>query len=253
MKSSEPPLPTPERSGPTDDFPAIRVDQTRPYDSIRELYLYREPELLAAILAGDRRGARKIINHLLVHIYAAGQERSDLLKGFLLELIVMMARAVVQAGVEQTEVLGLHFRHLTELAAIGDEEGLAIWLRGSFERICSAVEKHQATQAPAAVAKALAYLRDNLKHEVSRDEVARRAGVSSGHLSHLLRATTGFAFTELLREYRIQAAGRLLLGTDLPLSEIALECGFCDQSYFSNVFKEAKGMTPKHYRLEGGS
>lgn len=246
----DPKAPSSTRSSSLEDFPAISVDRERPYDSIRELYLYREPELLSALLEGDRQGARKIINHLLVHIYSAGQERSDLLKGFLLELIVMMARAVVQAGVEQTEVLGLHFRHLTELAAIEDEEELAAWLRDSFDRICSAVERHQQDLAPAAVAKALDYLRKNLRRELSRDEVARHAGVSPGHLSHLLRASTGFAFTELLREYRLQEACRLLRGTDLPLSEIALECGFCDQSYFSNVFKEAKGLTPKKYRQE---
>ena len=100
------------------DFPAIPLLEHRPYDRIRELYLLQEPMLLAAIRRGDRREARRIINHVLVHIYSAGQERSDLLKGLLLELVVMMSRAAVEAGAMQSEVLGLNFRCLTELAGI---------------------------------------------------------------------------------------------------------------------------------------
>ena len=61
----------------------------------------QEPLLLAAIRRGDRGEARRIINHVLVHIYSAGEERSDLLKGLLLELVVMISRAAVEAGAVQ--------------------------------------------------------------------------------------------------------------------------------------------------------
>ena len=44
------------------DFPAIPLLAHRPYDRIRELYLFQEPMLLAAIRRGDRGEARRIIN-----------------------------------------------------------------------------------------------------------------------------------------------------------------------------------------------
>jgi hypothetical protein len=40
----------------------------------------------------------------------------------------------------------------------------------------------------------------------------------------------------------------LLLGTDKPMSEISQETGFCDQSYFANVFHRVVGTTPALYR-----
>ncbi len=123
------------------DFPPVALDPDLPYDRIRELYLYEEPSLLASIRRGDRREAIRIINLLLVHIYSAGAERSELLKGLLLELVVMMSRAAVEAGAAQSEVLGMRFRHLTELAAIEDDEHLAAWLRESLVRIFEAVER----------------------------------------------------------------------------------------------------------------
>lgn len=233
---------------PCNDYPSVTVDPERPYDGIRELYLYREPELIAAMLRGDRREARSIINHILVHIYSAGEVRLELLKGLLLELVVMMARATVEAGVEQADVLGMHFRHLTELAEIEDDEALAGWLRESFERIFAAMEHQERTDSPPRIARALAYMRDNLDRDITRDEVANYAGISAGHFSHLLRARTGHSFTELLRTIRIEAACGLLRTTDRPLVEIAAECGFCDQSYFTNVFREHKKTTPRQYR-----
>ncbi len=75
------------------DYPAVSLLDHRPYDRIREFYLYQEPALLAAMRRGDRGEAMRIVNHVLVHIYSAGEERSDLLKGLLLELVVMISRA----------------------------------------------------------------------------------------------------------------------------------------------------------------
>lgn len=235
-------------SSSKNNFPAVLLDEDSPFDTIREFYLYQEPALLGAIRLGDRREARRIINHVLVHIYSAGQERSELLKGLLLELVVMISRAAVEAGASQSEVLGMRFSHLTELAEIEDDEALAAWLRGTLERILTAIERQQRFDVPLLVAATLKYISEHMDRELGRDEVARHVGVSPGHLSELLKERTGRSFVELLRETRIQSACELLAQTEQPLSEIAAACGFCDQSYFTHVFKSMRGMTPKQYR-----
>lgn len=230
------------------DFPSIALDPAFPFDRIRELYLYEEPALLASIRRGDRKGATKIINLLLVHIYSAGAQRSELLKGLLLELIVMMSRAAVEAGASQSEVLGLRFQHLTELAAIDDDERLARWLRECVVRIFETVELHQKAALPSIVARALKIIREESAGTLTRAEVARKAGVSPSHLAGLLQERTGRSFTELVREARIERACELLRTSDHSMAAIADECGFCDQSYFTHVFLKIKKSTPKQYR-----
>lgn len=230
------------------DFPAVSVEPSRPYDRIRELYLYEEPGLLASIGRGDRREATRIINLILVHIYSAGEERSELLKGLLLELVVMMSRAAVEAGAPQSEVLGLGYRHLAELSGIADDEQLAEWLRRSVLRIFEAVETRMQPQLPAIVTKALQCIREGAGSELTREEVARNAGISPSQLAHLLKERTGRTFTELVREARIAKACGLLVDTEWTLAAIAADCGFCDQSYFSHVFQDFKKMTPGQYR-----
>lgn len=229
------------------DFPAIELDESRPFDRIRELYLIHEPALLAAIRNGDRGEARRLINHVLVHIYSAGQERSGLLKSLLLELVVMISRAAIDAGAAQSEAMGSNFQALTDLAGIEDDEDLAKWLRNTLERVFSMIERQKVFSPPVAIGKALEYMRKNSSRDISRDEVARHAGISPSHFSRLIKKRTGRSFTELLRQCRIDRACEKLL-QDGSLAEIADACGFCDQSYFTRVFKDIKGMTPKQFR-----
>lgn len=230
------------------DFPAIPLLEHRPYDRIRELYLLHEPMLLAAIRRGDRGEARRLINHVLVHIYSAGEERSDLLKGLLLELVVMISRAAVEAGAVQSKVLGLNFRFLTELAGLQDDEDLAAWLRQTLEHVFSTIEQQEDFTPPLLLGKALDYMRVNLHRDISRDETARHAGISPSHFSRLLKERTGRSFTELLRQCRVDLACELLRNPEKSLAQIADSCGFCDQSYFTRVFQDVKGLTPKSFR-----
>jgi AraC-like DNA-binding protein len=235
------------------DFPAIPLLEHRPYDRIRELYLFQEPMLLAAIRRGDRGEARRIINHVLVHIYSAGEERSDLLKGLLLELVVMISRAAVEAGARPSEVLGMNFRFLTELADLSDDEDLAAWLRKTLENVFSTIERQEDFTPPLLIGKALDFMRNNLRRDISRDETARHAGISPSHFSRLLKERTGRSFTELLRQCRVDLACELLRRPEQSLAQIAHTCGFCDQSYFTHVFQDVKGVTPRQFRDHGGT
>jgi AraC-like DNA-binding protein len=234
------------------DFPAVPLLDHRPYDRIREFYLYQEPALLAAMRRSDRSEAMRIINHVLVHVYSAGEERSDLLKGLLLELVVMISRAAIEAGAMQSEVLGTNFQILTELAEIDDDEQLAAWLRKAFEHLFSTIQRQEDFTPPLLISKALDFMRENLNREITRDETARHAGISPSHFSHLLKERTGRTFTELLRQCRVDLACELLLQTEETLAAIAVRCSFCDQSYFTRVFRDVKGMTPGQFREQSG-
>jgi AraC-like DNA-binding protein len=98
------------------------------------------------------------------------------------------------------------------------------------------------------IGKALDYMRQNLHRDISRDTVARHAGISPSHFSRLLKERTGRSFTELLRQCRVDLACDLLRDPERSLSQIADACGFCDQSYFTRVFQDVKGATPKQFR-----
>ncbi len=80
------------------------------------------------------------------------------------------------------------------------------------------------------------------------DSVARAAGLSESHFSRLIKEKTGRTFTDLMSQYRVDHAKAMLLRTRNSLIQIALDCGFDNQSYFSRVIKRHTKIIPSAYR-----
>ena len=231
---------------------AIHSVKGADYDAIRSVYLQEEPALIAAIKKGERGEARAIINRILVGIYFLGRERLELLKSLVLELVVMMCRAAVEAGANPSELFGGHYRALAELAQIRDDVTLTRWLTALLERIMDAIRDHRRYPNEVLLGNAVHYMQEHLSENLSRDDVARAAGLSPSHFSHLMRAKLNRSFTDLLAQYRVDHAAQQLVRTMEPVAEIALACGFPDQSYFTKIFKRRTGHTPLAYRQLGG-
>jgi AraC-like DNA-binding protein len=229
---------------------AIHAVKEQDYHSIRELYLVEEPELIAAVKRGDRPAAREIINRLLVGIYFASRSRPLLLKSFLLELVVTLSRAAVEAGADPTELLGANYSHLHDLARIDGEEELTAWLVSMLESTMEAISAHHRYPVSVLLSEAIRYLREHSGEDLSRDDIARRACLSPTHFSRVVKQTFGHSFTELLARLRVDRAREMLTHTEKTLVEISGECGFTDQSYFTKVFQKYTGQTPGEYRRQ---
>jgi AraC family transcriptional regulator len=92
------------------------------------------------------------------------------------------------------------------------------------------------------------FLEANFLRQVSLAEIAAAAGVHRVHLSREFRRYFSTTVGEFLRRKRIQHACQLVSTTDTPLAEIAMTCGFSDQSHFSATFRRQVGLTPARYR-----
>ena len=232
---------------------AIHILKGRLYDGIRDLYLREEPGLLAAIKRGERPAAREIINRVLVGIYHAARSRPELLKSLALELVVVMSRAAVESGAAPSEVLGCNFESATALAGLSDEEEVSAWLCSMLERVMDAIRNHKKFPNAVLLGRAVAYMEEHLSEPIDRDTVARAAGLSGSHFSHLIREKTGRTFTDLMAQYRVDRAKAMLRRTEKSIIQISFECGFEDQSYFTRVFKRYAGTTPRAYRIPAQS
>lgn len=98
------------------------------------------------------------------------------------------------------------------------------------------------------VEKARHYLSAHLTQEIRTEDIAEAVGLSPWHLSRLFKTHTGQTMREYLTEERIEAAKQLLAATDRTIPQIASLLRFCDQSYFTMVFRRQTGLTPGEYR-----
>lgn len=96
--------------------------------------------------------------------------------------------------------------------------------------------------------RAKEFLAANLAEDVSLDDVARECRLSPGHFSKAFKRTTGKSPHFWLTERRVIAAQSLLRGSDMALAEIALACGFGDQSHLTRVFHKRTGCAPGQWR-----
>ncbi|MCG3181915.1 MAG: HTH-type transcriptional activator RhaS [Phycisphaerae bacterium] len=232
---------------------AIQDLKTRYFYSIREVYLREEPALVAAVRRGDRHEARGILNRILVEIYHLGGDDLKVIKSFLMELVVTMCRTAVECGGDPQQLLGANFASISELSGIDSEVDLSHWLVQMLERIMDSIRRHRREPSAAMLHAAMKYLAAHFQDPVSRDQVARMAGLSPAYFSRLIHQRMGRSFSDLVNQMRADRAAELLRDTDKSVLAIALEVGFNDQSYFTKVFRRYRRMTPRQYRRREGS
>lgn len=92
--------------------------------------------------------------------------------------------------------------------------------------------------------KVLAYIEEHFAEDLKMDELAEVAGMSKYHFSRLFKDAVGVPPYRYVVQQRVEAARRLLLRTDLQVTQIALRTGFSSQSHFSTTFREHTGTTP---------
>lgn len=92
------------------------------------------------------------------------------------------------------------------------------------------------------------YVKENYKEEISLIEIAKIAHLTPTSFCRMFKLKTKKSFVEYLNEIRVSNACKLLIETDMGVSEIAYECGYKTASNFNQLFKKLTGTTPKEYR-----
>lgn len=92
------------------------------------------------------------------------------------------------------------------------------------------------------------FMEKNFKNSITLSDIASSVSYSSYYFHRIFRKAENCTPLEYLIKLRIDNAKYLLSATDYSLSQIAQECGFASQSYFSDVFKRTTSTTPLQYR-----
>ncbi|MEX0960525.1 MAG: AraC family transcriptional regulator [Burkholderiales bacterium] len=113
-------------------------------------------------------------------------------------------------------------------------------------RAGNAVEPGQGVGMPRAVARAVAFMRENFSREIGLQDVADAVHVSGSHLTRLFRRALGVTPYRYLLQMRVENARSLLAAGAgrRSLAEIASAVGFCDQSHLTRHCKRLLGATP---------
>ncbi len=80
--------------------------------------------------------------------------------------------------------------------------------------------------------------------------LSERLNYSKSYISHVFKSHSGMTINRYVNTLRIAEAKAMLSATELPVQEIALTIGYSDSNYFSNIFRDECGMSPREWRKQ---
>jgi len=128
-------------------------------------------------------------------------------------------------------------------------EGLVLEILAEVAR---AEEADISLHAPPWLKQATEIVESRFLERLTLTEIASEVGIHYVHLSRQFHKYNRCTVGELIRRRRVQHASHLLAHSQTPLAEIALVCGFSDQSHLSFLFKRYMGLSPSKFRTLAG-
>lgn len=95
----------------------------------------------------------------------------------------------------------------------------------------------------------LSYIFENYNKKLKLIDISEHLNLTPQYLCKFFKDITGTSIVEYINHYRVEKASTLLKISSLSITDIALECGFENLSYFNRVFKRQLGCTPRTYRV----
>ena len=96
--------------------------------------------------------------------------------------------------------------------------------------------------------KVIDYVEERYRSQLEVSELARIACLSESQFRKRFMKLFKISPLRFITRIRVQTAAKLLVSSDAAIADIAVKCGFCDQSYLTRQFTSFFGMTPKKYR-----
>lgn len=103
------------------------------------------------------------------------------------------------------------------------------------------------------ISKAIEYMNENYSKDINLDMIAEYSKISKSYLCVLFKEEIGEGIIEFLNKLRVQKAKQFMSSNNYKIYEIAEAVGIPNVKYFSKVFKEFEGISPKVFKLRGGN
>lgn len=143
-------------------------------------------------------------------------------------------------------------------ATVRESEGYEFAVREQLSQLIFLLSRHTSAAQKCPTAKRqrdgermkamLQYIQAHMAEELTLPSIAASANISPNEALRCFRNVVGASPIQYVRLLRLQKAAGLLLSTDLPISDIAYQCGFQEMSYFAKTFRQWQGCTPSRYR-----
>jgi len=230
-----------------------RFFQTRAENNLNLYYhpsYALEQQLMECISRCDQKGAFEVldqINSLERAKLAAEPIRS--LKNSLICSCTLFTRAILNRGVLPEDAFNLSDVMIRQIEKSNSHDELKALEYEMVTCFIDTLRAREKLEYNPLVNKAITYIqREIFNEKLSLEKIAEFAGIHPGYLSKVFKEAVGMIIPEYINRKKIEDSKYFLLHTDSRLGEIAQMLGYCNQSYYTSLFKKYTGMTPGQYK-----
>jgi two-component system response regulator YesN len=219
----------------------------RHYDDITQssgqtaISLDEENKLIEALLRRDKQETAERFVKLYQTLQQAAERPIATLRGEVIGLLIFLSRAVHSRA-----------EFIAALNAAETPQSLQQGAEHWLEMLIDSLNEERESGSSHAHQRALLYIGQNYKEDISMEQVAEYVNLSPHYFSKLFRQQAGETFIDYLTRLRINEAKRLIAAEEMSLKGICYEVGYKDPNYFSRVFKKTAGITPSEFRQQYG-
>jgi YesN/AraC family two-component response regulator len=208
-----------------------------------------EQQLMHSIMKGDEEGAIAVLNK--INQLDRAKLADDPIRSYKNSMIcscTLFARAVIRAGLVPEDAFNLSDVYIQQIERLNDLKELFLL---EYEMVVSFIDRLKVGKGPTynlVVNKAITFIHREILHVLTLEKIAEHVNVHPSYLSKAFKKSVGMTVSEFISRKRIEESKYFLLHSDSSLSDISHLFGFCNQSYYTSLFKRYTGITPKEFR-----
>ena len=205
-----------------------------------------ENELLHCISVGDKELSKRSLSKYVEDLMVFENGDISIMKIRLLSVFAQLNKDLMYSS-EYQNLLSLESLNnavtFKELVAAASD-----FVESATSSISSEIYSGQSE----VISKALLFIYSNYMNRLSLTDIAKAIHINSSYLSALFKKEMGSTITSYIQNLRLEKATKKLSNTNLSVTEISLACGFENPSYFTKLYKEKYGKTPRQHRADRG-
>ncbi len=202
--------------------------------------------IVHCIRTNDQERLGPALDSFFKSLSPPGKHSKDYIQKMITALICSVYHVCLERGINTDAIFGPNLAILDELPRFETLQELHGRILSCFKAIIT-LHPRQKTQWKM-VAQAVNYIEEHYREDLNLENVAKVVFVSPGYLSASFKGVLQKNFVDYVTEVRIKKAKELLKDFHLKIYEIALQIGYKDEKYFSQIFKRSTQMTPNQYR-----
>lgn len=222
-------------------FADLRLNNEQQPDITADMF-----QLVTALNRNDRETCMQFISTYMAKLLIVSSWNLTKLKAHLRVLLSIITSQEIIRGAEWTTAVSRELRYMNNLEKAESTE------ESCYEAAEMVMEYFNKTADDGTkrtiVNRTIDWLHVHYHGNLTLQTIAKGVGASASSIVHHLSRYTGRTYKQILTEIRIAEAKKLLATTSIELTEVAVQCGFYDQSHFTKAFKKASNMTPGQFR-----